>query len=70
MISDAHKDKVKVLQPFDESLKEGRMIALEFEKFVLVAVYTPHSGVGELKRLSYRVEQWDREFEKYLSDIN
>ena len=46
------------------------MIALEFEKFVLVAVYTPHSGVGEFKRLTYRVEQWDREFEKYLVDIN
>jgi exonuclease III len=44
------------------------MIALEFEKFVLVAVYTPHSGV-ELKRLTYRVEQWDRGFEKYLIDI-
>ena len=46
------------------------MIVLEFKKFILVAVYTPHSGVGDLKRLTYRVEQWDRGFEKYLIDIN
>lgn len=34
---------------------EGRIIAKIFPSFVLVSVYTPHSGVGELKRLEFRV---------------
>lgn len=50
-------------------MAEGRMVALEFPTFVLVSVYTPHSGVGELKRLEYRVETWDRKFEQYLKDL-
>ena len=32
---------------------EGRVICLEFQDFNLVSVYTP--GVGELKRLDFRV---------------
>ena len=34
---------------------EGRVITVEFEKFHLVAVYTPNAGEG-LKRLSYRTK--------------
>jgi exodeoxyribonuclease III len=48
---------------------EGRLLRLEFEKFNLISVYTPHSGVGDLKRLDYRVNQWDRAFEKYCADL-
>jgi exodeoxyribonuclease-3 len=44
---------------------EGRVITLEFEKFFLVHVYTPNSGV-DLKRLEWRTQVWDREFEKYI----
>ena len=36
---------------------------------MLVSVYTPHSGVGELKRLDYRVDTWDRKFEVYLIEL-
>ena len=48
---------------------EGRVIAKEFATFILVSVYTPHSGVGDLKRLDYRVERWDRAFEAYINRL-
>ena len=48
---------------------EGRIIAKIFKSFVLVSVYTPHSGVGDLKRLQYRVERWDRAFEAYINRL-
>ncbi len=44
---------------------EGRVITLEFNKFYLVHVYTPNSGIA-LSRLKYRVNTWDRVFEKWL----
>lgn len=47
---------------------EGRLILLEYEKFYLVAVYVPNSGSG-LKRLDYRLKQWDSSFFKYLNDL-
>ncbi|MDX1451370.1 MAG: exodeoxyribonuclease III [Oleiphilaceae bacterium] len=46
---------------------EGRVIAAEFESFILVTVYTPNSG-SELKRLDYR-QQWDRDFLNYLKSL-
>ena len=42
--------------------KEGRVLTLEFDTFFLVSVYVPHSGM-ELKRLSYRVDEWDKDFQ-------
>ena len=43
------------------------MIALEFESFILVTVYTPNSG-GDLGRLQYR-SQWDADFLTYLKNL-
>ena len=40
--------------------QEGRILALEFEKFFLVNVYTPNSQRG-LTRLAYR-RRWDHDF--------
>ncbi len=37
---------------------EGRLIAAEFEHFILANVYVPNSGRG-LPRLSYRQHEWD-----------
>jgi len=34
---------------------------MEFELFYLVAVYVPNAGEG-LKRLQYRVNEWDADF--------
>ena len=49
--------------------QEGRVITLEFDNFYLVHVYTPNSGQA-LNRLKYRVNNWDIEFRKYISNLN
>jgi exodeoxyribonuclease III len=41
---------------------------MEFEKFVIVAVYVPNSGDG-LKRLDYRVNKWDADFHAFLTSL-
>lgn len=41
---------------------------MEFQQFYLVAVYVPNSGSG-LKRLEYRVNEWDSDFQKYLLSL-
>lgn len=46
---------------------EGRVLAAEFGKFILVTVYTPNSG-NELKRLDYR-KTWDAAFLKYMQKL-
>ena len=47
--------------------QEGRVIAAEYDDFILVTVYTPNSG-SELKRLAYR-QQWDADFLRYIQDL-
>ncbi len=46
---------------------EGRVIAAEYDNFILVTVYTPNSG-SELARLAYR-QTWDKAFLKYLKKL-
>ena len=41
---------------------------MEFEKFVLVNAYVPNAGVG-LKRMDYRIEEWDVDFRDYLKKL-
>lgn len=48
----------------EEHDREGRVIALEFERFFLITVYTPNSG-SDLKRLAYR-KKWDADFLAYV----
>jgi len=47
---------------------EGRIIALEFDKFYFITVYTPNSQRG-LLRLDYRMT-WEDAFREYLSGFN
>ena len=47
---------------------EGRVINMEFEDFYLIATYIPNAGEG-LKRLSYRVDEWDKDFQNYLNKL-
>lgn len=47
---------------------EGRILALEFEKFFLVNVYTPNSK-RDLSRLRLREEIWDPEFLRLLKNL-
>lgn len=51
----------------EEHDHEGRVIALEFEDFYMVTVYTPNSQ-DELKRLDYRM-QWETDFLAYLKKL-
>lgn len=43
---------------------EGRVLTAHFDKFILVNVYVPNSGV-KLKRIEYRMK-WDKDFLQYL----
>lgn len=52
----------------DDYDQEGRVITAEFLTYFLVTVYTPNAGEG-LSRLDFR-EQWDKEFNEYLSWLN
>ena len=52
----------------EEHDKEGRICALEFEKFWFVDVYTPNSQ-NQLKRLDYRMS-WDDAFRDFLNDLS
>ena len=40
---------------------EGRIIAIEYNKFILIGVYIPNSG-AKLLRLPYRINEWDKQF--------
>jgi exodeoxyribonuclease-3 len=48
---------------------EGRLISLEFSKYTIIVVYTPNSG-EKLKRLDWRVNEWDVYFRKIIKEIN
>lgn len=53
--------------------EEGRVLIMEFKQFYLVNVYVPNSGVDKkhpLKRLSYRVNEWDGSFRDYISKLS
>ncbi|MGB0925257.1 MAG: exodeoxyribonuclease III [Minisyncoccia bacterium] len=47
---------------------EGRIINAEFEKFILVNVYTPNSK-NDLARLPLRYEQWDTAFLAHMKEL-
>jgi len=42
----------------DEHDQEGRLITAEYPTLYVVNAYIPNSGEG-LKRLDYRLQQWD-----------
>ena len=48
--------------------EEGRVITLEYDEFYLIACYTPNAG-DKLKRLDYRVDEWDKDFFKFMKKL-
>jgi exonuclease III len=44
-------------------------VTCEFDNFQLVATYVPNAGVDGLKRLNYRVKEWDVDFQLYLKNL-
>ncbi len=65
----SRKEPISVMYDMgvEEHDLEGRVIAVEYEKFYLVTTYVPNSG-NELVRLDYRT-QWDKDFLKYLKNL-
>jgi exodeoxyribonuclease-3 len=53
---------------FGDPNLEGRVLAAEFEKFIIVTVYTPNSK-RELTRLELRDKQWDPAFLAYCKQL-
>lgn len=56
---------VPMFPEFDE---EGRIICMEFEKFILVNVYVPNSQKFENERYYFR-EKWNAQFQEYISNL-
>ena len=48
---------------------EGRMITIEFPKFILINVYVPNSK-PDLSRLKFRTEQWEREVRNHINRVH
>lgn len=48
--------------------KEGRVIAAEFEEFIVATVYTPNSK-GDLSRLELRYKHWDKAWLAYMKQL-
>lgn len=59
----------KFTDSFGNTLTEGRVIVMEFEKYYLATVYTPNSK-RSLERLNYRHKIWDPAFLKYMKELN
>lgn len=53
---------------YGDPMSEGRVIALEFEKFYVVCVYTPNSK-DDLSRIPLRKNQWDPAFLAYVKSL-
>ena len=49
---------------------EGRVTTVEYDKFILVNVYTPNSQHPGSDRFIYRTQAWDNEFNKYINILN
>ena len=62
-----HPLKVSYGLGMEEHDQEGRVITLEYEKFILVNVYTPNAQ-DKLARIDYRM-QWEEDFHKYLKAL-
>lgn len=64
------QEPIQILQDIgiDEHDQEGRVIAAEFENFILLNVYVPNSG-EKLVRLDYR-KIWDKELLAYFQQLN
>lgn len=61
-------EPIKIIYDMNNHNNEGRMITLEYEKMYIVCCYTPNSARSE-ERYKYRIEQWDRDFRKFIKKI-
>src|SRR3989338_4907321 len=60
--------KYKLEDSYGDPNKEGRLLAVEFEKFFVVTVYTPNAK-DDLSRIPLRYKQWDPAFLAYCKEL-
>ena len=60
--------RFKLQDGYGDLNTEGRIIAMEFERYYMVDVYTPNSK-GDLSRLPMRHEHWDPAFLAYCKEL-
>lgn len=60
--------KYELQDKYGDGNGEGRVTAAEFEEFWVVTVYTPNSK-GDLTRLDYRYNAWDKAFLEYMQRL-
>lgn len=53
---------------YGDANKEGRVIAAEYEDFIVATVYTPNSK-GDLSRLELRHQHWDKAWLEYMKRL-
>ena len=53
---------------YGDANKEGRVIAAEYEDFIVATVYTPNSK-GDLSRLELRHKHWDKAWLEYMKRL-
>lgn len=68
IFSKHHPLSVKTNMDIDRHDHEGRIVALEFNNYYIVTVYTPNSQ-SELARLDYRMD-WEYEFRNFLISLD
>ena len=62
-------DKYDMEDEYGHPNKEGRVLALEFDKFYIVTVYTPNTK-GDLSRVPLRHKHWDPAFLEYCQALD
>lgn len=58
------------LEPLSLGATEGRTVALEFNDFILVTVYTPNSQCAGTERNVYREALWDQAYREWAEQLN
>lgn len=54
-----------ITSPFDD---EGRLLHLEYKKFILICIYVPNSK-PKLDRLDYRINNWGIKIKNYIKKL-
>lgn len=60
--------KYELKDRYGDLTTEGRVVALEFDEYYVVTVYTPNSK-GDLSRLDMRHKHWDPAFLAYMKEL-
>lgn len=63
-------EPVSIVEPMEFHCCEGRVLALEYEDYILVNVYTPNSQNRSSDRFTMRHTEWDVHFDEWIKKLN